>query len=87
MVVDHNDNFVTQRKFSKMCLIGSQLIDGDLFVSADGKTRCKVPAGGHTQRRSSVWGSDVIGEDCGQEAADWISEFLATACRIIYMRE
>ena len=87
MVIDNEGHFVTQRTIAKMCLINSQLTAGDLFITAKGMKQCKVPAGGHKQRKSSVWGSEVIGEDCGNQAAEWISEMLAKECRIIYMTD
>jgi uncharacterized protein YcbX len=85
MVVDSNNNVVTQRKVTKMCLIETQLVDHELLVSADGAGQCKVPAGGYSLIGSSVWGSEVKGQDCGDQAADWISSFLQKECRIIYM--
>ena len=87
MVVDKNNIFVSQRKFPKMCLINTEFIGGQLYMSADGSGRCTVPAGGAEIRRSSVWGTTVEGEDCGNEAARWISEYLQKECRVIYMNE
>jgi len=85
MVIDKNQVFVTQRKFPKMCLISTELVNGELFISADDSSRCKVPAGGSKLTSSSVWGTVVSGEDCGDEAAQWVSEFLDKQCRVIYM--
>jgi len=87
MVIDQNNTFVTQRKFPKMCLIRTELINGDVFISADNAGRCRVPAGESERRDSSVWGTDVSGDDCGDEAAHWVSEFLGKECRIIYMND
>lgn len=87
MVVDKNNTFVTQRKFPKMCLINTELKDGNLTMSADGSGECKVPTGGAEVRRSSVWGTKVEGEDCGDEAARWVSDYLNKECRVIYMNE
>ena len=56
-----------------------------LTISADGAGQCDVPKGGDSSLNSSVWGSEVIGEDCGDHAANWISNFLGRQCRIIYM--
>lgn len=86
MVVDSEANCVTQRKTPKMCLIETAISDGSLELSLEGgDQRYTVPAGGHEIRQSSVWGTDVQGEDCGDEAADWISAFLNKPCRIIHM--
>ena len=87
MVIDQNNTFVTQRKFPKMCLINTELVDDELFVSADNAGRCRVPAGGTERLGSSVWGAKVEGSDCGDEAAQWISDFLGKECRVIYMHD
>ncbi|MBL4673186.1 MAG: MOSC domain-containing protein [Arenicella sp.] len=87
MVIDHNNNFVTQRKTPKMCLINTQAIDGGLLISANDAGECALPTGGYALIESSVWGTDVKGQDCGDQAADWISSFLGKECRIIYMLE
>jgi uncharacterized protein YcbX len=85
MVIDHNNNFVTQRKNPKLCLVNIHVIDDGLLISAGDAGQCALPAGGYALRESSVWGTDVKGQDCGDEAADWISSFLGKQCRIIYM--
>jgi uncharacterized protein YcbX len=87
MVIDKDNRFITQRKFSKMCLIRTELLDGALSISAEGSGDCPLPAGGHALKGSSVWGTNVQGEDCGNEAARWISDFIGKSCRIIYMPE
>ena len=85
MVIDPKGKFITQRKVSQMCLIQTSLNDDGLVISAAGAGQCEVPKGGNSSLSSSVWGSDVIGEDCGDHAADWLSNFLGKKCRIIYM--
>ena len=87
MVIDRHNEFVTQRKVARMCLITTALVGKELIVSAEGVAHCVVPIGGGQRRRSSVWGTGVSGEDCGDEAANWISAFLDKECRIIYMRD
>lgn len=87
MVIDKNNTFVTQRKDTKMCLIDTQLMGQSLLLSAEGFGECSVPKGGAELSASSVWGTDVKGEDCGDEAAQWISRFLGKECRIIYMKD
>ncbi len=86
MVIDSQGRFVTQRKAPKMCLIETTMgIDGSLELGVKGSDKISVPAGGYALKQSSVWGTDVQGEDCGDAAADWISTFLDKQCRIIYM--
>ena len=86
MVIDSQGKFVTQRKAPKMCLIETAMgFDGSLELAVKGSDKISVPAGGYAPKQSSVWGTEVQGEDCGDDAADWISAFLDKQCRIIYM--
>lgn len=86
MVIDKNNTFVTQRKVPKMCLIKVALVSEGLRLSADGYTDCNVskPESGDLHA-SSVWGTEVKGLDCGDNVAQWLSDFLAKDCRLIYM--
>jgi len=86
MVIDSKGSFVTQRKTPEMCFIETRLASDDqLALSGNGIEECIVPAGGYDLKQSSVWGTEVQGEDCGDAAAKWISTFLNKDCRIIYM--
>jgi len=87
MVIDQDNNFITQRNTPQMCLINTQHIDEGLLVSANGAGQCTLPTGGYALTQSSVWDDDVQGQDCGDKAADWISSFLGKKCRIIYMAD
>ncbi len=86
MAIDSQGKFVTQRKLPKMCLIETAMtVDGSLELSVNGEEKLTVPAGGYEPKQSSIWGTEVQGEDCGDAAADWMSAFLNKQCRIIYM--
>ncbi len=87
MIIDSRSMFVTQRKFPRMCLINTALNDDGLTISADGYGSCAVPEGGGQENHSSVWGTEVAGEDCGDQVAQWVSHFLGKECRVIYMHE
>jgi len=74
-------------KSAKGLSLQSIELNRELYISADNADRCQLPAGGAELYESSVWGSKVKGNDCGKEAARWISAFLGKECRIIYMHE
>lgn len=86
MIVDSNNVFITQRKFSKMCLLNVNLTSQGLELSSEGYSPCSVtiPEDRHLIE-SSVWGSDAHGLDCGDHVAQWLSDFLGKSCRLIYM--
>lgn len=88
MLIDQNGKFITQRQQAKMCLIGTQLKDQHLIVSAPTMPDLEIT---HTHsldqalRQSTVWGTAVTGYDCGDDVAEWFSAFLEKPCRLIYM--
>ncbi len=87
MVIDENNTFVTQRKVPKMCMLETEFFDGELNISAPDRGSILVPKGGSKLHLSSVWGTTVAGQDCGDHAAKWLSDFIGKRCRIIYMSD
>jgi uncharacterized protein YcbX len=87
MVIDQDNNCVTQRNTPKLCLINTRRVEGGLLISADGAGQCALPTGGDSLLESKVWKADVQGQDCGDRVANWISSFLGKKCRFIYMLE
>lgn len=86
MVIDKNNEFVTQRKAPKMSLINVELQEDSIRLSAENLSSCSAvrPHSGKVFN-SSVWGTGVQGIDCGDEVALWLSNFLSKDCRLIYM--
>ena len=88
MVVDTNGHFLTQRSHPRMALIRPHInaqenVNG-LTLSAPGVEDLalmepKVP-GSLTVK---VWRDSVPALDMGDEAAEWFSEFLGAACRLV----
>jgi len=85
MIVDRRNRFVTQRERPRMALICTAVDDGILTLSADGIDPMTV-----TRERSAshsddvtVWRSNVRGIDEGDEAAQWISDFIGADLRLV----
>mmetsp|Transcript_10153 Transcript_10153/g.20249 ORF Transcript_10153/g.20249 Transcript_10153/m.20249 type:complete len:328 (-) Transcript_10153:111-1094(-) len=72
--------FVSQRQQPSMALIEPSMPSsaGDLLLRAPGMQELSVPAPGPEARRISldVWGDAAEGQDCGDVAAQWLSEYL-----------
>lgn len=85
MVIDANNRPVTQRRYSRMCLIEAQLQNGTLSLATNGREKITVDRVSGANVQSEVWGTPVTGQDCGTRVADWLSEFLGFDCRLIYM--
>ncbi len=85
MVVDNEGHFLTQRKLAAMCLIHTRLEEGRLFISRNDLGEVEVQRGGGNTLNSVVWQDNVKAEDCGDDAAQWLSTALQRECRLVYM--
>jgi uncharacterized protein YcbX len=84
MVVDDKGLFQTQRKYPRMCQIGTSIEGSDLILSAPGMSPLRI---GNTQGQAmsvTVWRDSVIASDCGDEAAKWLSDYMHKQCRLVY---
>lgn len=87
MVVNSADKFVTQRQYPKMCLIETGIDDGVLSLSDPNGNVCRVGAAEGEMRPVQVWHDSVAAQDCGDEVAAWLSNFLDVSVRLVYMPE
>jgi len=88
MVVDEKGKFLTQRQLAKMCLISVALIENEVILSAPDSLSCTVKVSNLKQiQQVTVWDDQCNGLDCGDVAANWLSEFLQQACRLVYFPE
>jgi uncharacterized protein YcbX len=84
MLVRPNGRFVTQRELPRMALIDTSLDDGALTLATPGRGALRVARDARMATRDvTVWQFDGRGIDCGDEAAAWVSEFLATPLRLV----
>ena len=91
LVVDESGRFLTQRSHPRMALIATALTDESLTLTANGHgsvaTPRTSPAGARTVS-VTVWKSEnLLADDCGDEAADWLGSFLSTRCRLVRIGE
>jgi len=90
MVINPKKKFLTQRQKPKMCLINTALSDQTLTLSAPEMPRLELPVfdiESLNQRiHATVWHDTVDALDCGDLAAQWISDYLMVeGCRLVYM--
>lgn len=87
LVVDETGRFLTQRTLPRMALIRTALAAGSLHLSQEGRGGVTVPLAPDPAaplRTVSVWKSEGLqAEDAGDAAAAWLSEGLATRCRLV----
>jgi uncharacterized protein YcbX len=86
LVVDTDGRQLTQRQLPRMALIETELVRNELVLRAPNALPLHVPiAAPKTSLRTvSVWKSENLqAEDCGGDAARWLSAFLGTQCQLV----
>lgn len=88
MVVDDNGVMLTQRKHSNMCLINVELTGTGIQISTAkmDPVQVTIPTSANT-RKVKVWNDECTAYDAGDEAANWLSQFLEISCRLVYFPE
>jgi uncharacterized protein len=84
MVVDERGEFLTQRELPRMALIQPQLKYHDMILRAPGMLALHVKLDEVEEPvRVRVWDDDVAAYDMGKVAAQWFTDFLGRAARLV----
>lgn len=87
LVVDETGRFLTQRTLPRMARVATALDASHLTLSTGGANSVRIarqPDPSAPLRTVSIWKSDgLLAEDCGEPAAAFLSDFLATRCRLV----
>ena len=85
MVVDEAGVMRTQRQLPRMTLVRTELIGDGLRLSAPGYESLNITVNYDSERSLvRVWDDQCNAIDCGDEAALWLSRFLAEPSRLVY---
>ncbi|HEY8468551.1 MAG TPA: MOSC N-terminal beta barrel domain-containing protein [Longimicrobiales bacterium] len=87
LVVDPAGRFMTQRRHPRLALIRSALGADTLTLDAPGMPTLALPLEppAAATERVRIWSDDVDARSAGDDAARWVSAFLGTPCRLVYM--
>ncbi len=86
LAIDHEAKFITARQCARLTLVRARPIDAGLQLDAPGMPTLIVPLPSGPERISAViWNDTVAPLPASAEAAQWLSEFLARDCRVVYM--
>ncbi len=86
VVTEAEGMFLTQRTHPRMALIETSLTSTALFLSSPARGSVTIPLNASAgQRRVTVWKSTTSADDCGDEPAEWLSEFLGGSLRLVRM--
>lgn len=80
MAVDPQGLFLSQRTHPKLALLSATLTDAGLRLNEAVTLPWARSAG---ERIARVWNDDVRVEDAGDEAAEFLSDFLGASCRVV----
>ncbi|MDQ6669176.1 MAG: MOSC domain-containing protein [Chloroflexota bacterium] len=84
MLVDPSGQFLTQRQLPRMALIHPTRSPDALELTAPGMPPLRLgPRRSGERQEVTVWRDRVGAIDQGQAAADWLSTYLGTACRLV----
>ena len=87
LLVDAEGRFLSQRSHPRMALLRTALADGSLRVTAPDMDPLVLPLEPPralpAHEMVPVWGEGRYAVACGGEAANWASEFLGVACRMV----
>jgi uncharacterized protein len=89
MLVDTEQQFLSQRRLPRMALIKTALTDSKLSLSAPGLKNLSLdlePKSGYIIN-STIWHDQVDTLAVSAEADEWFSHFLQTDCRLVYQPE
>ncbi|RCS57076.1 MOSC domain-containing protein [Parvibium lacunae] len=91
VIVDHQQHFLTQRQHPRMALIQPSLSKQQLQLSAPGMSPLVLSTEPPKQPDSpcnvTVWRDSIPAWDEGNQAAQWLSEFLAQPVRLMRYAE
>ncbi|MEO7359518.1 MAG: MOSC domain-containing protein, partial [Gemmatimonadaceae bacterium] len=87
MLVDTNNQFMTQREIGALALIHSHVEDGGVRLEANGMATLRVrePDAAALSMEVVVWDDVARVADAGDEAAHWCSDVLGVACRLTHI--
>jgi len=87
LIVDRTGRFLTQRTLPRLARIAPQLTATDLVLASDGAGPIAVPlhaSGAVSPVTVSIWRSEgLLAEDCGDDAARWLTSLLGVECRLV----
>lgn len=87
MLVTPDGGFMSQRKTPDMVLIKTEINDGQLILSREGKGSHSVPkvTSGAPRMNVDIWGDKVNASMVGDTTDAWLSDVLDTQCHLVFI--
>ncbi|MDD5114397.1 MAG: MOSC domain-containing protein [Methylobacter sp.] len=86
MLVDSNQQFLSQRRLPRMTLIKTELTENHLILSAPdmGELQLPLQPSGGEIINSTIWHDQCPARSVSEEADQWLRDFLGVDCRLVY---
>jgi len=87
MLVDQDNQFLSQRRLTRMALIKTQLTDNTLQLTAETMPNISLKLSPPENPQSilvNIWKDQCLAQSVSNEIDEWFSEFLQTPCRLVY---
>lgn len=87
MIVNSEGIALTQRDFHSLGFLEPVVTENTLILRAPQMKELSVSFNKFTDRPITVtiWDESCVAVDCGNETAEWISDYLQTTCRLVRM--
>lgn len=89
MLIDENNQFITQRIVHEMALFKLSFYEEGFLVTL-GSESIKIPFSpteGVGERSVTIWKDTVLAHELGSDISNWFSERLNFKCRLVYFPE
>ncbi len=85
MLIDENNNFLSQRKLPRMALINTAIRNQQLILSTDHSDISLPLVSSGESVHVTVWHDQCRAETIGKDVDEWLSDFLHRPCRLVVM--
>lgn len=86
MLIDSNNQFLSQRRVPKMVLIKTELTETELILSTarSGSISLALFPSSGSEIISSIWSDQCLSRTLSKKADQWLSDFLEMECKLVY---
>ena len=86
MLIDKNNQFLSQRRLPKMALIKTQITNNKLILSTSSSNSISLPLNpiDGVSCETSIWSDQCVAKTVTKEADLWLSDFLGIECTLVY---
>lgn len=85
MLIDRNNQFLSQRRVPKMALVKTQITADQLILSStSGSISVPLFPDNGTAINTKIWKDECAAKTASKEADRWLSAFLGIECKLVY---